>query len=243
MMKNVFAKRRILQKFLFSNTFGNKNMPRFTHIIFDLDGTLTDPRQGIRNAIAHALNKMNTSGFNGIVPDGFIGPPLQQGFSELFGLNGHETELAVEYFREYYSARGLFENQPYPGVMELLQKLDYAGKNMFLATSKLEAFAVQICEHFGFSKYIIQLKGADYKGEKATKTTIISDLLEMQKLLPSKKTVMIGDTVFDVIGGKQNDLSTIAVTYGFGKAEELLTAEPDFWAENVDELYEILMAE
>jgi phosphoglycolate phosphatase len=218
-------------------------MPRFTHIIFDLDGTLTDPRQGIGNSIAHALNKMNISGFNGSVPDGFIGPPLQQGFSELFGLNDRETELAVEYFREYYSAQGLFENQPYPGVMELLEKLDYAGKKMFLATSKLETFAVQICEYFGFSEYIIQLKGADYKGEKATKTTIIFDLLQKQKLLPLEKTVMIGDTVFDVIGGKQNDLSTIAVTYGFGKVDELLTAEPDFWAESVEELYEILMAE
>lgn len=216
-------------------------MSNFSHIIFDLDGTLTDPRQGIGNSISYALEKMGIEGFDGDVPDSFIGPPLQQSFKELFGLNERNTNLAIEYFREYYSTKGLFENHPYPGISELLEELHFAGKHLFIATSKLEKFAMQIAAHFGFDRYITQLKGADYKGEHATKTTIISGLLEMQQLAPSEKIAMVGDTVFDIVGGNQNGLSTIAVMYGFGKTEELQTAEPDFWAETVDDLYGILM--
>ena len=216
-------------------------MRAFSHIIFDLDGTLTDPRQGIGNSISYALGKMNIEGFDGVVPDRFIGPPLQQSFRELFNLNDRNTGLAVEYFREYYSAKGLFENHPYPGISELLEELHFAGKHLFIATSKLEQFALQIAAHFGFDRYIEGLKGADYKGEHATKTTIISDLLELQQLAPSEQIAMVGDTVFDVVGGNQNGLTTVAVMYGFGTPEELQTAEPDFWAETVDDLYEILM--
>ncbi len=216
-------------------------MNTFSHIIFDLDGTLTDPRQGIGNSIRYALEKMNIEGFDGEVPDSFIGPPLQQSFKELYALNDRNTELAVEYFREYYSTKGLFENHPYPGILELLEELHFSGKQLFIATSKLEKFALQIAAHFGFDRYITQLKGADYKGEHATKTTIIAGLLEIQQLAPSEQIVMIGDTMFDIVGGNLNGLSTIAVMYGFGKPEELQTAEPDLWAETVDDLYELLM--
>jgi len=95
-------------------------------------------------------------------------------------------------------------------------------------------------QHFEFDKYIIQLNGADYGGKKATKTTIITNLLEAQQLAPTKNIVMIGDTVFDIEGGKGNGLSTVAVAYGFGKEEDLKNANPDFFAEDVEELFEIL---
>ncbi|HSH20010.1 MAG TPA: HAD hydrolase-like protein, partial [Draconibacterium sp.] len=113
-------------------------------------------------------------------------------------------------------------------------------KRMYIATSKLEKYAMKIVEHFEFDKYIIQLNGADYSGKKASKPTIISNLMEIQQLSPSKEIVMIGDTVFDIEGGKENGLSTIAVGYGFGIKEELLNANPDYFAEDVDELFEIL---
>jgi phosphoglycolate phosphatase len=217
-------------------------MPDFSHIIFDLDGTLTDNTRGIAASVKYALDKMQIDGFSGGLPEGFIGPPLQHGFKNLFGLNERNTQLAVEYFREYYSVHGLFENDPYPGVSEMLEELHFAGKELFIATSKLEKFAVQISEHFGFDKYIGQLKGADYKGDYATKTTIIFHLLESRQLAPSKNIAMVGDTVFDMEGGRENGLTTIAVTYGFGKREELQNAGPDFLAESVEELYQILSA-
>jgi phosphoglycolate phosphatase len=217
-------------------------MNNFSHIIFDLDGTLTDNTRGIKASVKYALDKMQVDGFDGTLPEGFIGPPLQHGFKNLYGLNERNTQLAVEYFREYYSVHGLLENDPYPGVAEMLEELHFAGKELYIATSKLEKFAVQISEHFGFVKYIVQLKGADYKGDYATKTTIISQLLEARQLVPSKKIAMVGDTVFDIEGGNENGLTTIAVTYGFGKREELRQAGPDFWADSVEELYQFLSA-
>lgn len=215
-------------------------MAQFTHIIFDLDGTLTDNTQGIINSLKYALNRMKIDDYPEDLLDGFIGPPLQWGFSQLFGMNERNTKLAVEYFREYYSENGWHQNVPYDGILEMMAELDHLGKRMYIATSKLEKFAVQIMQYFEMHKYILQLKGADYKGEKATKTQIITDLLATQQLTPSPEVVMIGDTLFDIEGGKQNGLSTIAVAYGFGKEEELKAAQPDYYAEDVDELYAIL---
>jgi phosphoglycolate phosphatase len=215
-------------------------MSNFTHIIFDLDGTLTDNTRGIWNSVKYALKKMRIEEYSPEILSKFIGPPLQWGFSNLFGMNEQNTKLAVEYFREYYGENGWHENIPYPGVLEMLQELSNSGRKMYIATSKLEKYAVQISGHFEFDKYILQVTGADYSGKKASKPMIISTLLETQQLLPSKQIVMIGDTVFDIDGGKENGLSTIAVGYGFGDKTELLDANPDFFADDVDELFEIL---
>lgn len=216
-------------------------MSRFSHLIFDLDGTLTDNTSGIRNSLLYALEHMQIQGYSENMLEQFIGPPLQWGFSNLFKLNERDTKLAVEYFRDYYSDNGWHENEPYPGVYQLLEDLHFAGMRMYIATSKLEQFAQKIIEYFEFDKYITQLKGADYGGNQATKAIIVSDLLRLHKITPSGNVAMIGDTVFDIEGGKRNKLTTIAVTYGFGKDEELQNAEPDYFAESVEELYEILM--
>ncbi|HKI87697.1 MAG TPA: HAD hydrolase-like protein [Draconibacterium sp.] len=216
-------------------------MSRFSHIIFDLDGTLTDNTSGIRNSLLYALEHMQIQGYSEKMLEQFIGPPLQWGFSNLFKLNERDTKLAVEYFRDYYSENGWHENEPYPGVYQLLEDLHFAGVKMYIATSKLEKFAQKIIEYFEFDKYIIQLKGADYGGNQATKATIISDLLYLNRIQPTGNVAMIGDTVFDIEGGDKNGLSTIAVTYGFGKEEDLQNASPDYLVESVEELYEILM--
>jgi phosphoglycolate phosphatase len=217
-------------------------MPQFTHIIFDLDGTLTDNTLGISNSLKYALNKMQIDGFSEDLLEKFIGPPLQWGFQNLFGLNERNTELAVGYFREYYSENGWVENEPYDGIIEMMAELDSLGKKMYVATAKFEKFALKIIEHFEMDKYIIQVKGADYSGRKADKSGIILSVLESQQLTPSEEIVMIGDTSFDIEGGISNGLSTIAVGYGFGKEEDLRNANPDFYVEDVGELYEILSA-
>jgi phosphoglycolate phosphatase len=215
-------------------------MSQFTHIIFDLDGTLTDNTRGISNSVKYALKQMHIDSYSEELLQQFIGPPLQWGFSNLFGLNEQNTKLAVEYFREYYGENGWHENEPYEGVFEMMAELDRLGKKMYIATSKLEKYALKIIHHFEFDKYIIQLKGIDYGG-KQSKSDLISDLIQMHRIIPSENVVMIGDTVFDIEGGKENGLSTIAVGYGFGKREELEKSNPDYFAEDVDELCEILM--
>jgi phosphoglycolate phosphatase len=217
-------------------------MPKFTHIIFDLDGTLTDNTLGIGNSLKYALQQMQIDDYSEEILEQFIGPPLQWGFENLFGMNERNTELAVGYFREYYANKGLLENVPYPGIIEMLEELNDTGTKMYIATAKYEKFAQKIIEYFEFDKYIIQLNGADYGGRKATKTAIIANLLESQQLVPTKHIVMVGDTVYDMEGGKENGLSTIAVNYGFGKMPDLKKTEPDYFAENVEELYEILVS-
>lgn len=217
-------------------------MSQFNHIIFDLDGTLTDNTQGIENSLKYALKQMQVDGFSDDLLVKFIGPPLQWGFQNLFGMNERNTELAVGYFREYYSENGWAENEPYDGIIETMAELDALGKKMYVATAKFEMFALKIIEHFEMDKYIIQVKGADYNGRKAIKTDIIASVIETQQLIPSEEIVMIGDTVYDIEGGNENGLLTIAVGYGFGKEEELRNANPTFYVEDVEELYEILSA-
>ena len=215
-------------------------MKNFSHIFFDLDGTLTDNTAGIVNAVQHTVDKLQLKGYDGTLPEGFIGMPLQEGFKSFFALNGYSPQFVVDNFREYYSQHGLLENDPYPGISGMLEKLHSEGKKLYVATAKLEKYAVQICEHFGFDKYFTEIRGADYNGKKADKSTIIADLLESQQLTPSKEIAMVGDTIFDVEGGKLNGLTTVAVSYGFGKKESLQKAQPDFWADNVNELQFLL---
>ncbi len=217
-------------------------MPQFTHIIFDLDGTLTDNTRGIKNSLKYALSKMHIDGYTDDILQKFIGPPLQWGFKNLFQLNERNTELAVGYFREYYGENGWAENEPYDGIIEMMAELDSLGKKMYIATAKLEKFALKIIGHFEMDKYIIQLKGADYSGNKAKKKDIIASVLETQQLVPSEEIVMIGDTAFDIEGGNDNGLATIAVAYGFGKEDDLRNANPGYFVEDVEELYEVLSA-
>jgi phosphoglycolate phosphatase len=187
------------------------------------------------------MEHMQIHGYSEDILEKFIGPPLQWGFSNLFGLNDRDTKMAVEYFRDYFSEKGLYENEPYPGVYEMLERLHFNGVKMLIATSKLEKYAQRIIEHFEFDRYITQLKGADYGGKNATKPALIRELLKTNYLRPSKRIVVVGDTAFDIAGGKENGLSTIAVTYGFGKEADLEKADPDFWADSVEELFEILV--
>lgn len=224
-------------KTLFS--YKQKSMPHFSHIIFDLDGTLTDNTEGIKNSLMYSLEQLHITNYSEEILDQFIGPPLQWGFKTLFGLNEQNTKLAVDYFRTYYGENGWHQNTPYDGIMEMLAELEYQGKKMFIATSKLEKYALKIIQHFEIDKYIIQLKGIDYGG-KSTKSELIVGLMTRHQIVPSGEVVMVGDTLFDIEGGKENEISTIAVNYGFGVEEKLKSAHPDFFVEDVEELFELL---
>jgi phosphoglycolate phosphatase len=215
-------------------------MPAFTHIIFDLDGTLADPREGIRNSIKYALGKMKNGEFSEDLLKRFIGPSLQWGFSNIFGMNEKDTDLAVKYFREYFGEKGLYENELYPGIYDLMESLQSSGKKMYIASSKLEKYVHRILDHFEFEKYITMVKGADYSGLNASKKELIYDIMAIRQIDHSKEIVMVGDTIYDINGGKHNRISTIAVGYGFGIKEELLAAEPDYYVESVEELSRIL---
>ncbi len=194
-------------------------------ILFDLDGTLTDPALGITNSIQYALGQMALP-----VPPreelyDFIGPPLKAMFIQRFGLTDAQGEEALRCYREYFSVNGLFENRVYPGIPELLQKLRDAGKMLIIATSKPEVFTHRILEHFDLARYFHFVAGSLLDGTRVHKPDVIAHALEQCGLAHKKaETVMIGDRKFDIEGAKLNGLAAIGVTYGYGSEAELKTA-------------------
>jgi len=216
-------------------------MAHFTHILFDLDGTLTNPRMGISNSLKYALRQMQIDGYSEEILERFVGPPLQDGFKNLFGLNERNTELAVEHFRTYFGEKGLYENIPYSGISELLEELHFSGKRIYVVTSKLEKYAKMIIRHFEFDRYVDDLIGAEATGKHSGKGQLITQLMERNLILPTASVVMIGDTHYDMIGAKENEISSIAVRYGFGTEETLSACNPDYLVETVNELAELLL--
>lgn len=216
-------------------------MPHFSHILFDLDGTLTNPRLGIGNSLKYALNQLQLDGYSEQILERFIGPPLQDGFKNLFGLSERNTQLAVEHFRNYFGEKGLYENEPYPGITELLEELHFSGRKVFVVTSKLEKYAWMIVRHFGFDRYINDLIGAEATGKHSGKGQLINELMLRNRIHSSSLVAMIGDTHYDMIGAKENEISGIAVGYGFGTPETLSCCTPDYLVDSVDELAELLL--
>jgi len=213
----------------------------FQYILFDLDGTLTNPRVGIGNSLRYALRQLQIDGYSDQILERFIGPPLQEGFKSLFGLNESHTTLAVEHFRTYFGEKGLYENEPYEGISELLEELHLSGKRVYVVTSKLEKYARMIIRHFEFDRYIDDLQGAEYTGKHSGKGQLISQLMERNQILPSCSVVMIGDTHYDMLGAKEQGIGSIAVGYGFGTQETLKGCNPDYLIDSVSELQKLLL--
>jgi phosphoglycolate phosphatase len=213
-------------------------MNHFSNLIFDLDGTLTDPQQGILNSLRFALGKLNFSELPNYVPAEFIGPPLQHSFRNVYNLSEKDTEKAIVLFREYYGTKGLYENEPYDGIEELLSALMQNGKSIYVATSKYAKFAWEILRHFELDKYIIDIRGADYRGTKL-KADLINDVLSDYRL-HENESLMIGDTVFDIEGARKAGISVLSVGYGFATSELLKENNPDYFTETVDDLSELL---
>jgi phosphoglycolate phosphatase len=211
----------------------------YRNLIFDLDGTLTNSKMGILNSLQYALKELHIENIPFEIPDAFIGPPLQRSFSELFALNKKQTDLAVEYFRLYYGKSGLYENEVFVGIPELVAYLNEMGCKIFVATSKLEKYARLIIEHFELNKYIDDLAGADYQGNH-TKSELILKLMDKYRLEPSE-TLMIGDTHYDIIGARESGINSIAVGYGFGEKESLLSCSPTYYCHTVENLAEFLI--
>jgi phosphoglycolate phosphatase len=216
-------------------------MPYFSHVLFDLDGTLTNPRLGIGNSLKYSLGQMQIDGYSDEMLERFVGPPLQDGFKNLFGLNERNTMLAVEHFRNYFGEKGLYENEPYPGISELLEELHFCGKHVYVVTSKLEKYSRMIIRHFGFDRYIDDLVGAEATGKHSGKGQLICELMEKNRISASPSVVMIGDTHYDIIGAQENSISAIAVEYGFGIRGMLSKNNPDYLVSSVSELAELLL--
>ena len=211
-------------------------------ILFDLDGTLTDPKQGIVKCIEYALVELGIS-----VPDNagfekYIGPPLQKAFSEILKTDDHRLiEAAIDYFRERFKEKGQYENEVYDGIQVLLEKLVRYGYRLFIATSKPEVFAKSILDHFNLSGYFEAIHGSQLDGTRSDKGDLIAWILSNENLTPDT-TIMIGDRKHDIDGAAANHLQSIGVLWGYGSKDELETANANYLCENIPEIAAIIQA-
>jgi phosphoglycolate phosphatase len=212
---------------------------RIESILFDLDGTLTDPKEGIVNSILYALDKLEIKEKHIKELDAFIGPPLRDSFKKRYNLSDELANKAMCLYREYFSEKGLYENVVYAGIEELLEFLYSHKYKLFIATSKPTLFAERILRYFNLDKYFIETIGSNLDNTRTDKTEIISHVVSVHRL-QANKSVMIGDRKHDIIGAKNNSMRSIAVTYGYGSLEEISLHKPDFIVNDCDELKSIL---
>lgn len=209
-------------------------------ILFDLDGTITDPMVGITTSVKYALNYFGVEvrDIRDLIP--FIGPPLVDSFQEFYGFDNEKALLAVEKYREYFKDQGIFENVPYTGVEDFLQKLIDQGYRLSIATSKPQVFAKRILEHFHLDKYFTGVYGSELDGTRNAKGEVIKYALDNLEINSSDFVVMVGDRKHDIIGAHQNNLKAIGVLYGYGSLEEFKECQADYIVENFDELYKTI---
>ncbi len=206
-------------------------------ILFDLDGTLTDSGPGIMNCAKLALEHYGIHVDNEKDLRTFVGPPLHDSFVR-FGVPAEEADEAIRIYRSRYLTVGKFENTPYPGVRELLERLQHDGHRLYVATSKPETTSIEILEHFDLAKYFTKICGASMDRSRSSKEAVIAYLLETAD--PASEKIMVGDTAFDVIGASAHGIPAIGVSWGYGLVEDMQKAGAAAIATSMDELYEIL---
>ena len=208
----------------------------YEYILFDLDGTLTDPGLGITNSVAYALKRWNIEVEDRKSLYKFIGPPLQDSFAQYYGFSAQDALRAVDVYREYFREKGLFENEVYPGVESMLKALKEQGKTLILATSKPEEFAIRILKHFHLDGYFTVMAGATMDTSRNKKGDVIAYALREAGVLDKSKAVMVGDREHDVIGANQNELDSIGVLFGYGDRDELEKAGATYIAPTVEDI-------
>ena len=211
-------------------------MKNYKHIIFDLDGTLSDPREGIFNGLRHALRSMGE-----IISDDHdftyvIGPPIHDALYNYHFQDMEKVKAAVKLFREYYSVKGLFENEMYEGIDELLKVLLGQGAQLYVATNKPQPFAERILKHFDIYKYFTGVYGVDITKEKVNKEELVKNLVKAHAV-NTENAVLVGDTKYDIIAARTFGIDALTVGYGFGERKELKEMEPVRIVESVSELH------
>lgn len=220
----------------------------YEYILFDLDGTLTDPGEGITRCVQYALGKMGVDEPDRKRLEVFIGPPLSDSFRDFYGMSREEAERAVAFYRERFADRGLYENIPYPGMDRMLSGLCRRGKHLAVASSKPEHFVRKILEHFGLEQYFEAVVGSNMDGTRVRKEEVVQEALlrlfgEQPDGLPDacrERIVMVGDRKFDIQGARALGLRAVGVTYGYAQPGELEAAGADRLADTVEQLGRIL---
>jgi phosphoglycolate phosphatase len=205
-------------------------------LIFDLDGTLTDPSEGIARSYGYALTRLGLPTPERHELNRHIGPPLREVFGLLLDTdNAARIEHAVGLYREHFATKGLYENQPYDGVHQTIAQLRAAGHRLLLCTSKAQVYAERILSHFALSGYFAGVYGPGLDGQPADKAELLAQLIEREAVIP-EQSVMIGDRLHDMRAARRNGTRSIGVLYGFGDHAELVAAGAELTCSRVDEI-------
>lgn len=206
------------------------------YLLFDLDGTVTDPKVGITTCVQQALRwfAIEEPDLNQL--ESFIGPPLLDSFMEFYHLSEEQAKKAIEIYRKRFSEVGLYENEIYPGMKELLAMLKAEGKILAVASSKPTVFVKKILKYFEIDCYFDVVKGSNLDGTNTKKEEVIQSVLDSLDLHSCDEVMMIGDRKFDVMGAHKLGMKVVAVSYGYGSVEELQEAGADVIVSTVKEL-------
>ena len=213
-----------------------------SYLLFDLDGTLTNPQEGITKCVQHALKafQIDEPDLEKLIP--FIGPPLIQSFMDFYGFTEDQARQAVAVYRERFGTVGLFENFPYPGIQEMLKQLQAQGKILAVASSKPGIYVHRILEKFELAQYFQVIEGSNLDGTRVDKKEVIAEVLAQLGNPSSDQLLMIGDRKFDVIGAREMGFGCVGVRFGFAAPGELEESGALYIAETVDDLTQYLLS-
>lgn len=211
-------------------------------LLFDLDGTLTDPFEGITRSVEYALNAFGIEVEDRRVLAPFIGPPLVESLTERYGFTMEDAVAAVAKYREYFAVKGLYENELFEGIPELLSDCRKAGYKISMATSKPTHYARIIAEHFDIARYFDAIHGSSLDGTRITKSSVVAEVVAEEHLDPTR-ALMIGDRRHDVEGAGEHGIRTVGVLYGYGSREEHEAAGAAYIVKDINDLRELLICE
>ncbi len=220
----------------------------YQYILFDLDGTLTDPKEGITKSVQYALQSFGIEEQNLDRLEPFIGPPLRDSFREFYGIDGEDTEKAVAKFRERFETTGIRENHIYPGIHELLHELKEKGCMLAIASSKPQEFVHIVLKNFDIEDCFTVIIGSEKDGTRDTKEEVLQEALSKLRKKAGRRykesmTLMVGDRKFDVEAAHEFGVDSVAVTYGYAPEGELENCRPTYMADSVTKLREIITGE
>lgn len=214
---------------------------RHRFLLFDLDGTITDPAVGITRSVQHALRHFGIDEPDLKKLEKFIGPPLVDAFTEFYGIPPERGREALAAYREYYTDIGLYEAELYADMAPLLNEAKRGGYEVVMATSKPEMFARRLMHHYGLTDAFSEIVGADMAEKRASKTAVIEEAMARLGITDPSEAVMIGDRRFDVESGRALGMATVGVTYGYGSREELEAAGADRLVDTVPALHALFL--
>ncbi|MBQ4160271.1 MAG: HAD-IA family hydrolase [Clostridia bacterium] len=215
----------------------------YNYILFDLDGTLTDPKEGITKCVQYALAACGIDEPNLDNLLSFIGPPLVDEFMRVYGFSKEKAEFALAKYRERFPAKGLYENKIYPGAAQMLAALKQSGRKIALATSKPQPYAEKILEHFKIKDYFDVIVGATFDSKRNDKADVVAEVLKQFGITDADKAsvIMVGDRKHDVLGASKNGIKTVGLRLGYAEPGELEEAGAIYIADDIADLENYLL--